>query len=124
MATVQIAADSGTILREDGLAVRGGKVYPRVEPTPPAPDRDYVSPPRVVEREEIVRVPDRTDEDRDYVDRRYEDRDRRYDERDDRVNEHGHERIRDVPSLFRRAGQHFERRGEQIRNFFLGDSDR
>ncbi len=111
VATVQIAADSGTILREEGLTARGGRPYPRVEPRPPVSDRDYV--PRPPE--------DRRIEDREYVDRRYDDR--RYDERDERDEERvgNRERIRDVPSLFRRARQHFERRGVQIRNFFLGD---
>ncbi len=105
VATVQIAADSGTILREDGLTVRGGRTYPRVDQRPPVTDRDYVAPP----------PDDRRTEDREYVDRRYEDR--RIDE--DRVE--AHEPIRNVPSLFRRAKQHFERRGDQIRNFFLGE---
>ncbi len=113
-ATIQIAADSGAILHEDGLAVRGGKTYPKIEQRPPVTERDYVAPPPA-QREYVGHEPvDRRAEDREYLDRRE-------DYRDQEDYERPHEHIHDVPSLFRRAQNHFERRGVQIRNFFLGD---
>lgn len=99
VANIQIAADSGAIVRQSGLTMRGGRPYPRYD------DRS------------------RADEDRYADDREYgrprgdyrRDDDRRYDEMEER------EPIRDVPSFFRRVGQHFQRRGVQIKRFFTGE---
>lgn len=104
VASLQIAADSGTILNQNGFTLRGPHPYPRVD--------DH----RVIE------------EDREYVDRAPEDpRDRRYEDRreyrEDRRDYYDPDApsgppIRDVPSFFNRVGKHFERRGLQIKRFF------
>jgi hypothetical protein len=109
VASLQLAADTGAILRQEGLEVRGGRPYPRTDerPAPPVYDR-RPEPPRE----------DRYDrEDRDYIDPDYERRDYRRDE----TVEEAPERIRNLPSFFRRAEKHFEKRGKQIRNFFTGE---
>ncbi len=100
-----IAADTGTVLRQDGLNVRS-RPYPRQQQVGRTDDRDYVRgndlPPE--------------QDDREYLDERRVVTEERHEYR----RESG-EPIRDVPSLFRRAGRHFERRGVQIKRFFTGD---
>ncbi len=82
--SLHIAADSGTVLRQEGLANRDRSAASKHRDSE-AEDRDFVEPTR-----------------------------------DARPPDEEKERIRDAPSLFRRAGRHFERRGYQIRNFFTG----
>ena len=92
VATVQIAADSGTVLRKEGFTARLAP-EPRVDQRPrPVEDRDFVR-----------NAPEERPEEP-----------RRYDTRP-------HEPIRDFPSLVRRTGQHFERRGHQIKRFLTGN---
>ncbi len=92
-ASLQIAADTGTVLGEQGLVAIEGA---------PGSRRDS--------------GPDQASEDRDYL---------RRDTTLPSEPEPGEEPvarepIRDVPSFFRRVGQHFERRGKQIKRFFTG----
>jgi len=99
VATLQIAADSGTVLLRDGLD-RRVEAYPRrsnrPRPPPPPPPGD----------EEIY------PEDRDY-----EDEDPRY----ARDGAEPVEPIRDIPSFFRRLEKRVERRGQQFKRFFVGE---
>jgi hypothetical protein len=80
---LQIAADSGAILRQSGL-VAGGRANPREN------DRAYVEGPR--EREPAP------------------------------YDEPGYERSggSGLPGFLRRVARHFERRGQQINNYFTG----
>ena len=100
--SIVIAADSGAVLRQERLGVRG-RAYPRQQDGPGIEDRDYVR------RDDLPPEED----DREYLEERREVVEER--------REYGRERIRDAPSLFRRAGRHFERRGVQIRRFFTGE---
>ena len=100
-----IAADTGSVLRQDGLNLRG-RPYPRQQDRDQIEDRDYVR------RDDLP--PE--DEDREYIEERREVTEERHEYR-----RRSGEPIRDVPSLFRRAGRHFERRGLQIKRFFTGE---
>ncbi len=105
VASLQIAADTGSILHEEGLRGHADRQYPKVEqhaerPVPPQDDRDYVGQ----DSEPRPSGPHTSS------------RDRRFEEED--ANK---EPIRDVPSFFRRVGQHFEKRGNQFKRFFTGD---
>ncbi len=110
--SVQIAADTGAILKEDfpvGVVNRS--------------ERSRRT--QVTEDQEFVRGSGRGESGpsggpRRYTEREEEDRDRDRDRENDRVRERG-EPIHDVPSLFRRAEHHFERRGVQIKRFFTGE---
>jgi hypothetical protein len=91
--TLQIAADTGTVLGEQGLeAVQNSSEMRRDSgPDHASRDRDYL-------RRDPAAPSDR-DAPNDLVEK---------------------EPIRDVPSFFRRVGQHFDRRGKQIKRFFTG----
>ncbi len=108
VASMQIAADTGAVSHEEGLRGHADHLYPKVEKLAERPaqdDQDYVrqgSEPRANE-------PRPTEP-------RTSARDRRFEEED--ANK---EPIRDVPSFFRRVGQHFEKRGHQFKRFFTGD---
>ncbi|MES2571575.1 MAG: hypothetical protein V4710_16160 [Verrucomicrobiota bacterium] len=124
VASLQLAADSGTVLQQEGFNVRNNRPAPRDDQRPPAPpvyeDRDYVERGPVAEddrgryerRSEYRRYERRSDYRRDeepeagYADEQYDER---------------RDRIHNVPSFLRRVGKHFEKRGVQIKNFFVGE---
>lgn len=93
-ASLQIAADTGTVLGEQGWEAPQGDPDSRRDP-----------------------APDQASEDHDYL------------RREASVGSHrssagessAREPIRDLPSFFRRVGQHFDRRGKQIKRFFTGE---
>jgi len=99
VATMQIAADSGALLDKQTFA-------------PSRPSQDYSN-------------------DRDYVDgpKPPSDHDRRHRDDDRYANEdgrwsHSGEPFRGVDDFFHRLGKRFERRGNQLKNFFTGDEER
>lgn len=97
VATMQIAADSGTLLDKQTFAPsRPTQDYSN--------DRDYVDGPKPDQR-------------RRHDDERYADRGEQGDER----WSHSGEPFRGVDDFFHRLGKRFERRGNQLKNFFTGD---
>jgi hypothetical protein len=104
-----LAADTGAVL-DNGL---------RVSAAPRGPDRDHVErrTPPVQDREYADPAP-RYNPDRDYVDRRPEpDEDRGGRDRWSKTGEP----FRGIDDFFHRVGKRFQRRGDQLKNFFEGE---